>query len=205
MATVVSLNKEKIESLVASLEDIGMSQGDINTLLIGLQSNQQTQQDALVNFRDFVVPSFRAEMDANSNAVSELRDTTMPGLAHDLSQAEAQLADLQTVTIPSMQQSLSDTAQNQIDAPKMYVQDLEPLDPDDEGRSLVAGDTWSRIDENGKVVQKFWDGLAWVSIDVEVPDIQAAVLENLSPAHTLYKAPIANAVAVTNGANIDAA
>lgn len=199
MATVTSLTEEKIQELMAGWELVGLSQEEINALVIQMRSDQQSADARLTEFNDIILPQLREDLAAGSIRVSELNDTTIPDLQASLAEAQATVNDLAGVDIPALRDDVNSAGQNIKDRPQVFVQADEPPAYDDlEDRYLVVGDTWY----DSENVQRIWDGVQWTSLSVDIPDLSATIDQYLSPEHALYKSPVADSVPVTNGANI---
>lgn len=200
MATVTSMTATKIQSLLSEWESIGLSQDDINSRVIQLRDAVLGQIASVDEFSTIIRPQLEAALAGNSNALSNLNDNVLPGLTQDLDAASLAILNLMEVIVPSIQDDLINTIVNVSERPKVYVQDEAPTNPDIDDRSLVVGDTW--YDSNDGNKQKIWDGVAWSTFTVDVPNLTQTILQYISPTHALFTSPVTGSTAVVNGANI---
>jgi hypothetical protein len=184
MATVVSLTEARIQELMAGWESVGISQDEINALVIQLRDTLATNLADINEFNTVTLPRLEADLEAGSNLVSELNDVAIPNLRADLDQAAIDLQFLTEVRIPTIEADLGTTLININDRPKVYVQAEPPLNPDDEGRYLVSGDTWYDTDDQN--AHKIWNGVEWTTFKVDVADFTLTARKFLSTKHQLY-------------------
>jgi hypothetical protein len=184
MATVVSLTEAKIQELLAGLQGIGLSQDEINALVIQLRSMVESQGVTLDEFQNNMIPTFVNQLNANDAIVANLNDNILPGLETSLDNAQADIQDMATVTIPGLQTMVSSNAQNLLESPKVYVQPDEPTNPDADDRDLIVGDTWFDSDNNN--TQKMWNGVEWSTYAVDIPDLSLTVQKFKTNTHMIY-------------------
>lgn len=183
MAVVTSLTEDKIEELMAGWASVGMSQENINALVIQLRDSQAAANARLAELDQVTLVQMREDLAANSVQVSELNEM-LPALQTDLEQSQARIDNLTSVDIPALQQGLDNQIVNLIDRPKVYVQPEAPTNPDEEERFLVVGDTWFDSDSDNK--QTVWNGVEWSTFGVEISDFSLTVKKFLSSSHMIY-------------------
>jgi len=183
MATVTSLTEEKINELMAGWESVGLSQEEINALVIQLRDAQQAADAALQELNQSTLPTLRQDLAENDIKVSELNDQ-LPDLHTRLEQSEARIDDVLSVDIPSLQESLNNQIVNAIERPKVYVQPDEPTNPDIDERDLVVGDVWYESDNNN--FQRIWNGVEWTTFKVDVADFSLTVKKFMTSTHMIY-------------------
>lgn len=184
MATVTSLTKARIEELMSGWQMVGLSQDEINALLLQLNASVEEQKAVLIEFDEVVVPLIKEELAQSAIEVGDLRDNVMPNLQQDLEQARAQVAELELNVVPSLRQDVDNTTQNLIDRPKVYYQDEEPTNPDEDERYLVVGDVW--YDTNDQSMQRIWNGSAWTTFKLDIPDLSLTVRKFKVGTHQIY-------------------
>lgn len=184
MAVVTSLTATRIQELLAGWESVGLSQDEINALIIQLATNVASQAAVVEDFTETTLPHLREDLEGAANTVSDLNDNVLPTLQSTLSEHDDQLEILNTVTLPSLQESLDATVTNVRESPKVYVQDDPPEDPDDDGRDLVVGDTW--FDSNDENAHQIWDGAAWTTFKVDVADFSLTAQKFKTTTHMIY-------------------
>lgn len=184
MATVVSLTKTQIEELLSGWEEIGLSQDQINGLVIQLQTRVISQEAYLENFLEVVKPEMEAQAAAAAIELSDLKDVTLPALQADMDQANIDVETMMTVTIPSLQNDVISTVTNVNERPSIYVQPDEPTDPDDDERDLVVGDTWFDSDDDN--TQRIWNGVEWSTFKIDVADFTLTAQKFKTSTHMLY-------------------
>lgn len=184
MATVTSLTETRIQELLAGWEGIGLSQDEINALVLQLQAGLASQTAVMDDWTNNLLPQFQAAIDANDIAISDLNDNVLPGLQQSLDQAELDLQNLNDVTMPFVLDNLSNIGTNVNERPKVYVQDDAPTNPDVDDRVLVVGDTWFDSNDNNK--QKIWNGVEWSTFGIDIPNFSITVQHLLSANHHIY-------------------
>lgn len=183
MATVVSLTKEKIEELLAGWEGVELSQDEINSLISQMLSTQDSHSVSFDFFNNIVVPQLQADAAANSTATSELSDL-IPNLETALEDHQAQIDNIRDVDLVGMQTVLDNNIENVESRPKVYVQDDEPTNPDADDRGLVVGDVW--FDSNDMNRQRIWNGVAWDTFAIDIPDLSLTVKKFNTSTHMIY-------------------
>lgn len=184
MATVTSLTATRIQELLAGWEGIGLSQDEINALVIQLKTNVLEMNASLEHFNEVTRPKLEADLAAGSVAVSDLNDNVLPSLQGQLDQASLDVLDLVTVTVPSIQADVEATLINVAERPNVYVQDEPPENPDENDRELVVGDSWFDSNDNNR--QRIWNGVEWSTFNVDVADFSLTVKSFMSSKHQLY-------------------
>lgn len=184
MGTVTSLTEARIQELMSGWESIGISQDEINVLVVELRDTLAVKLVDLDEFNTVTLPRLEADLEAGSNRVSELNDVTIPNLQADLDQAAVDLQFLTDVRIPTLEADLNSTIINVDERPKVYVQAEPPTNPDDDGRYLVSGDTWYDTDDQN--AHQIWDGAGWTTFKVDVGDFTLTVRKLISNRHEIY-------------------
>lgn len=184
MATVISLTKAKIEELLAGWEGVELSQDQINALVAQLWTSQATLDAVMEEFQNVTLPQLQDDLAAGSVKVSELNDVTLPDLEATLDQNSLEIDNLNTVILPGLEADLNSTVENLALAPRRYVQEDPPTNPDIDDRDLVHGDIW--IDTNNGNTQYRWNGTAWTTLEVDVADFSLTARKFLSTQHMIY-------------------
>lgn len=184
MATVTSMTVEKIQELMAGWESVGLSQEEINALVIRLRSTVESASLSLIEFQESVLPRLREDLAANASELSQLNDAVLPDLQRDLEQARAEVEDIKAVSLPNLRVDLDATIQNAVDRPKVYVSDDAPTSPDDDDRFLIVGDTWFDSSDDNK--QRVWNGVEWTTFGIDIPDLSITVRKLKSGQHLIY-------------------
>lgn len=184
MATVVSLTEDKIQELMSGWQSLGLSQDQINALVVQLKGTVETNDAQMQELNTTTLPQLQTDLAESSIRVSDLNDVTIPDLQNNLDQSKLAIENLQTVDIPALRQDVDSTIQNAIDRPKVYVQPEAPTNPDDDDRYLVVGDVWYDEDNNNK--QTIWNGVEWSTFGVEISDFSLTVKKFMSSSHMIY-------------------
>jgi hypothetical protein len=182
MATVTSLTATRIEELLAGWESVGLSQDEINSLIVQLGTNVLEQGASLEHFNEVIRPVLEASVADSSLALSDMNDNILPALDAGLATANTELETLLTVTLPSLQTDMDNTLINVAERPNVYVQDDEPENPDENDRDLVVGDTWFGPDD----VQRIWNGTEWTTLSIDVADFSLTAQKFKTSRHMLY-------------------
>lgn len=183
MAVVTSLTDSKIQELMAGWQIVGLSQEEINSLVIQIRAAMESHDAQITELRETTLPALQEDLAAGSIKVSELNEK-IPDLENTLAEAQLQLDDIQNIIVPSMQESIDNTTQNIIDRPKTYVQPEAPENPDEEDRYLVVGDGWFDSDDNNR--QRIWNGVEWSTFGIDIPDFSVTVRKFMSSTHLIY-------------------
>jgi hypothetical protein len=188
MATVISLSENKIKELLAGYEGVSMNQEQINALVQEMYIAQQTI-NARMDFLDgTTMPQLIQDVASGAIRIDELTATVIPSLDAAQAQNAADLENLTTVTLPTLEQDLASTAATVRESPQTYHQAEAPLNPDDELRDLVVGDTWYDSDDNNK--RYTWNGVEWTQLEgsgsTTIPDFSLTVRKFLSSTHQIY-------------------
>ena len=184
MASVTSLTATRIQELLSDWQQIGLSQAEINALVIQLTTSVDSMDASLTNFNENVRPTMEMELAANAMAVSDLNDNVLPVLQQDLDTASTTINDLVGVVVPSLQESVANTTLNVNERPNVYVQEEAPENPDDNDRELVVGDSWFDSNDNNR--QRIWNGVEWSTFNVDVADFSLTVKSFLTGTHQIY-------------------
>lgn len=182
MATVVSLTEAKIQELMAGWESVGLSQEQINALVIQLRNAVDSQGAVLTEFNEVTLPQLRADLTAGSIVVSELNDTTIPSLQQTLDAHDLTLTNLNTVTLPALRTDLDSAIENSLVRPQTFFSDEPPVSTEE--RDLQIGDVWHDTNDGNK--QYRWDGVAWVTFSVDIPDFSITARKLISNRHIIY-------------------
>lgn len=183
MATVVSLTAEKIQELLAGWEGVELTQDEINSLVGQILVTQDSHAVSFDFFNNIVVPQLQADAAANSTAVSGLNDL-IPDLNTALEDHQAQIDNIRDVDLVGLQTVLDNNVENVENRPKVYVQDEAPTDPDEDDRGLVVGDVW--FDSNDQNRQRIWNGVAWDTFAIDIPDLSLTVKKFNTSTHMIY-------------------
>ena len=185
MATVISLTEEKIQELLSGWEALGLTQEQINALVIQLRDSQQQNNSALTELVAITLPKLQNDLTESSNRVSELSGTVVADLIRDVERNAAEVQDFKEITIPGLREDVQAANQNVADRPKVFVQDTEPEEYDDlEDRYLVAGDVWYNSAKTNE--QKIWDGTKWTSFAIDIADFSLTVRKFQTNTHMIY-------------------
>jgi hypothetical protein len=184
MAVATSFTATRIQELLAGWEHIGLSQDEINALVLQLKTGVDAMDSSLSNFNENIRPIMEMELAANSAAVSDLNDNVLPNLQQDLTAASETIDDLVSVVVPSLQESVANSTLNINERPYVYVQDEAPENPDENDRELVVGDSWFDSNDNNR--QRIWNGVEWSTFNVDVADFSLTVKSFLSGKHQIY-------------------
>lgn len=184
MATVVSLTESKIQELMSGWEGVSLSQDNINALIQQLQVILGENSENLTHFNETVRPQLEADLAGNALALNEVLSNHLPTVQQRLDQAQLDLEDLGTNVIPAIQEQVVTNANTIVEAPKVYVQDEAPENPDLEDRYLVVGDVWYKSNENN--LQHIWNGVEWTTFGVDIPDFSLTVKKFQTSSHMIY-------------------
>lgn len=184
MATVTSLTASRIQELLAGWESVGLSQDEINSLVIQLKNSVLSMDASLTEFNEVIRPRMEADFEAGSIAVSNLNDNLLPALQSQVDEATLDVMNLVTVDVPSLRADMDATQANVAERPNVYVQDEPPENPDENGRELVVGDSW--FDSNDNHRQRIWNGVEWSTFNVDVADFSLTVKSFKTTRHQIY-------------------
>lgn len=185
MASVVSLTDEAIQELMAGWQSVGLSQDQINALVVQLKTSVESQGAALTEFQEIDRPQLEADLAANSIRVAELNDNLIPNFELALQQTALELQNLSEIDVAALRRDLDSEIINGVDRPKVFVQPEAPENPDEESeRYLVVGDVWFDDDDNNK--QRVWNGAEWTTFAVDIPDLSLTVQKFKTNTHMIY-------------------
>lgn len=184
MATVVSLTEDKIRELLSGYEGVALKQSDIDALVQQIKIDLASNQASVDELNNVTIPQLRIELADNDSKLADLNTNTLPQLQIELDQANADINDLNTVDLPSLRADLDSTSQNVLDMPKAYYTATAPLNPDDDLRDLVVGDTWFDPNDNNK--QYTWNGTEWSTLSVDVADFSLTAQKFKTSTHMIY-------------------
>ena len=185
MATVISLSENKIRELLAGSAGVAMNQDQINALVQEMYIAQQTINARMDSLDGVTIPDLADDVAQGNIRIDELTATVIPDLDLAQQQNSERLDNLLAVTIPTLEADLESTAINVRESPKSYYTETPPLNPDDDGRELVVGDSWYDPNDNNK--RQTWNGVEWTVFDVnDIPDFSLTVRKILSTSHQIY-------------------
>lgn len=184
MAEVTSYTAQTILDLLAPLGSVEEKQAEFDALLAQLRQIVAESDASREELENVILPALRLELSENDLGLADLRTNVIPNLDQTVSQHGSVLDDLQTVTLPSHANDIANLIENNIARPKTYVQPDEPVNPDADDRDLVYGDVWFDSDDNNR--QRVWNGSAWSTFAIDIPDLSITVQKFKTATHMIY-------------------